>query len=575
MSRLASPSPISTHPCDHLLADVFALLYIANQGQLKMHGGFLSPKAITTLRLLMSTGVAQAQCGRPRPHIVHFLCRWAGLVAAHPTLQGVRLLPTQAGLRWVSLPASQQRQQVQQALLQAAPLPLAQLWRALKMPGWRLLSANYSLHPLLRLAQTPQPRLALSGLVKQMAGAAEIISTHPDAQPRTLVLAWLGLLSELSLAVPGPRNSWRIAPAEASDDSAKHLSLMGRPIRAQVQCQVQGIPNKYKPGPITLTTSDLPNLSALFDLNPFAALTHGPFPFTFTLQPTLIQISASHGASLAGLRRWLTAHIPQPLPPPLVAQINHWQRSLKLIQLSRPLLLEVPDADLLTQLTQQHGIRVCIQRTLSARAVVIRESQAHTLLRRLQWRGHWPSLQADVASTANASTFPSTEPTATSTAHLYVSARLGHELADVLPVSYRLPHALMAQLRQQLTAQQLSWADQTVQAALDAMRHRAPPPLEPLDPDDPASSWPLDENDNTTRWLPVVQAAIAGQQPLHLHYTDASGEPSTRTIDPLRIEHRGLAAYLIAFCHLAQAQRSFRLSRIQSLGPVLSAPPAT
>jgi predicted DNA-binding transcriptional regulator YafY len=38
-----------------------------------------------------------------------------------------------------------------------------------------------------------------------------------------------------------------------------------------------------------------------------------------------------------------------------------------------------------------------------------------------------------------------------------------------------------------------------------------------------------------------------------------------RHVDPLRLEWRGDVAYLIAYCHLRQAQRVFRVERIESL----------
>ena len=76
----------------------------------------------------------------------------------------------------------------------------------------------------------------------------------------------------------------------------------------------------------------------------------------------------------------------------------------------------------------------------------------------------------------------------------------------------------------------------------------------------PEAGLPVEET------LPVIEQAIAAGQTLRLSYwTAGRGERTTRTVDPYRIEWRRNTPYLIAYCHARQAERVFRVDRIQAL----------
>jgi len=60
----------------------------------------------------------------------------------------------------------------------------------------------------------------------------------------------------------------------------------------------------------------------------------------------------------------------------------------------------------------------------------------------------------------------------------------------------------------------------------------------------------------------AVTAALVGGRQLTIDYVDAADQVSQRTIDPGRLHLEGGAAYLLAWCHLAQAPRTFRMDRI-------------
>jgi DNA polymerase-3 subunit epsilon len=65
---------------------------------------------------------------------------------------------------------------------------------------------------------------------------------------------------------------------------------------------------------------------------------------------------------------------------------------------------------------------------------------------------------------------------------------------------------------------------------------------------------------------PALQEALSTGSPIEIHYIDANGDETRRTITPLRVAAQNDLVYLVAFCHLRQAERSFRLDRIVAIG---------
>jgi DNA polymerase-3 subunit epsilon len=61
---------------------------------------------------------------------------------------------------------------------------------------------------------------------------------------------------------------------------------------------------------------------------------------------------------------------------------------------------------------------------------------------------------------------------------------------------------------------------------------------------------------------PELEDAIKQGRPVQLRYQSSQGNISDRWVDPIRIDERWGVRYLTAYCHLRQAERSFRLDRI-------------
>lgn len=67
---------------------------------------------------------------------------------------------------------------------------------------------------------------------------------------------------------------------------------------------------------------------------------------------------------------------------------------------------------------------------------------------------------------------------------------------------------------------------------------------------------------------PEVQEALAGNEAIIITYQDARGDETTRMITPLSVRMANDYIYLYAYCHLRQAERSFRLDRIVEIGRI-------
>jgi predicted DNA-binding transcriptional regulator YafY len=51
--------------------------------------------------------------------------------------------------------------------------------------------------------------------------------------------------------------------------------------------------------------------------------------------------------------------------------------------------------------------------------------------------------------------------------------------------------------------------------------------------------------------------------PIVIHYVDAKGTVSARTVTPKSLVRKGEMVYLVAFCHDRKAERTFRMDRVK------------
>jgi DNA polymerase III subunit epsilon len=67
---------------------------------------------------------------------------------------------------------------------------------------------------------------------------------------------------------------------------------------------------------------------------------------------------------------------------------------------------------------------------------------------------------------------------------------------------------------------------------------------------------------------PEIQEALEEEKDILITYIDAKGDETTRMITPLRVIAMNGATTLVAFCHMRQEKRHFRLDRIVTIGEI-------
>lgn len=267
------------------------------------------------------------------------------------------------------------------------------------------------------------------------------------------------------------------------------------------------------------------------------------------------------GRTLANLLDTLDAGAQRPLNGAERATLTAWAAETERMTVRRLTVLDVVDPAILSRLHATRRGRRLVTQTLSRRCVAIDEGKLPLLVRRLtQQEGAPPRLD-----------LPPTTPPATSTlgrggaALLWLTARVYRDLGDVIPLPARLPDELLERLAAEATAEDMAAAEASaarVHAAVqDALQGRAAFPV-----------W-TEITLPVTESLALIARALAAGQALAMdYYTAGRDVTSRRIVEPYRIDYRGRVrqdgqqtAYLVGFCHTAQAERVFRVDRIRAL----------
>lgn len=219
----------------------------------------------------------------------------------------------------------------------------------------------------------------------------------------------------------------------------------------------------------------------------------------------------------------------------------------------RPItLLRVRDPALLRRLARVRRLRRFFGETLSERAVAVDGSRIPQLLRALERRCLMPHVEVGLVD-GNLPTW--SDPSPAERTFVVAALELFAVLGESLPNAPPLPYALLEHWGQCLTSVERDTAKRTMQAVLDGLRRAGQPAVHR--PHLPAPTGPL---------LERLERAIAdGEAVTITYYTASRDHISTRRISPLRLEWRGETAYCIAHCHLREAERVFRVDRIQEI----------
>ncbi|HRV94352.1 MAG TPA: WYL domain-containing protein, partial [Anaerolineae bacterium] len=158
-------------------------------------------------------------------------------------------------------------------------------------------------------------------------------------------------------------------------------------------------------------------------------------------------------------------------------------------------------------------------------------------------------------------------------AYLWLAIQVYQGLGQLIDLPGRIPQSLLDQLSQSASAVDRAAADQAAQQVLAAVQQAvtgqtAFPP------------WPQHQPDVAAYAAQIEQALAAGQLLKMRYYSAGRDLLTTRRVEPYRLEQHGDTLYVIGFCHRVQAERMFRLDRIEALTSVSPdehdyAPPTT
>lgn len=568
-----------------LLNDIFTLVaYLNAHDFAARHGRFLGARAVAQLNGLMhcpdpirdergkqrsgqgaNRHGARTELGTERVRWIHFLAEAGGLVARTGNL----LKPTARFGLWLN---AAPRQRLQTVFDAAFPLHFSDshwnLWRAYRLPGYRFKSAGVLVEPLMALLRElpPQTSFRPTSLLKLLA-LPTFDDDDPQEQPGELVRALLTLLVGFDAVRPG-RNTFELT---AQGSALLHHKPLKRQARIRKTRPIWQKPRGASDAPILIEADSLP-LPVLYELVQFAepemVRRKQPHDETasartrqYRLDAPLIHRALDHGVTLAAIRDFLGALTAAPLPLRVSQWLDANTRHYGQVMLQRATLLTVKDPAHLTELARSGQIRECFQQTLSSRAVIVKPTRVQNLVRRLKWRGEQPRLDAAL----RLQTLPGTAPKQfdnPTLAQLYLSAQLVHHLAEVIPAQYRPAYSVLLDLKKQLAGRDVEAVTALVeQFCAEAERkqksraHRSLP--EAIERDFASAAA------NVTSNLSQIQITLAHSAPLQMtYYSPYTDETTTRVVEPLRVEYRDEAAYLIGYCRLDRAERTFRVDRI-------------
>ncbi len=565
LAAVAAPPRVSAPPYALPLARF--LSFLERETLAPLHGRWLPPQALRALAAFLPAAPPALRSELQWPYLtfLHYLAEQAGLIAVNAGL----LKPTTEAYTWLDAAPAVQLSHLWQAW-RAPTAENARLWQRYRLP----LAAEA--HPPHRFADFCQALAARPPYQASPVAYLDVLEDHapalcrpesayrvwaetdPEAQVAyhaelraaftallTGPLAWLGLLETTSdglnltpwgaafLALPGsawppppPPLALQLTPVDADTFALHYTAAAAGSVTPRLRLQLETL---APPTPAALDTGQLTRAS--------------------------VHQALQQGATAESLLT-LLEHAADPLPPLLVAALYRWAAELETVSIRQIILLETRDPALLQTLTRARRVRETLGETLSARAVRVNAARLPDLLRRLARRGITPRLEISAEAPAPPAALAPADQGPADQVEIAAALRVYCQLIGSLNAPVAAPYTLQHTWEAQLTLAQRDAAAQRAQALLQALRQAAPPPT---DEHLPAPTGPI---------LAQLEQAIAAQQPVTFtYYTAGRADVTRRRVDPLRLEWHGEVAYLIGYCHLRQAQRVFRVDRIQELAP--------
>ncbi|MDH7487498.1 MAG: WYL domain-containing protein [Anaerolineae bacterium] len=274
-----------------------------------------------------------------------------------------------------------------------------------------------------------------------------------------------------------------------------------------------------------------------------------------------IASAVAAGFPLAMIREHLETACAQPVSRRWWTRLRRWAALAARYRIHRLTLLEADQPQHLAELRRRRAFRRCWGEPVSPRAIQVKPDRLSQLLDGLRNLGAYPRVElAPAEAAARSASLPQH-------ATLWLAVEVYRRLAEYLPLPAPLSGDILDAIAAGLSDAQLEAATLYADQVLDDLERVIEGYLH----------YPAGEHRGDPKAIsPLIEQAIAEGKDLDIVYWSAGrGQQTTRHVTPYWIEERNSVPYLIAYCHSRQAQRVFRLDRIEAASIIGdSMPPA-
>ena len=529
-----------------------------------LHGRWLPPRLLAALA--GRTGLDQAddfqlsRSERRLPYLafVHYLALAAGLVAGES-----RLGVTPAGWQWLAADTPARWQMLWEGWLAALSdlaLPFRFPWAALTPPARALVLDQVGRLPLDRYAP-------LAHVVEQ---------SHLHDERGLLVKPWDEEEDVVAALVAGPLFWFGVvdlaegdsdSDSDSESDQVPSLSLSLSPLGAWlVGLADWGPPAFAAPQACRVWPSDrdlvlVPPAAQPIHLARLAPLCEWRSPGFPALEQQLLLAeervgqAVARGVELAQIFHYLEDALGRPASRRQRQRLRAWARAGQQVRVRHLTVLETTDAPLMGELRSRKLVRRHLGDALSPTRSVLNPAGLPALLQTLRTLGLYAGSHGDSDSDSDSDRdSDGDQDPSLSLSLLWMAGLVYRGLGAHVPLRVPLSADVMDGVAEQLTRAQREAAEHAAGQVLDQVKAALQGYLGL--PAGPARARIGDV-------VPVIEAALAGGQDLVLTYWGAGREQAVvRRVTPYWVERRGEVPYLVAYCHLRDAERVFRVDRI-------------
>ena len=551
------------HPADPLWHIALLLATLEEDAVRPLRGGWLPPRTLAALASRIGLDLDEecqpSRSERRMPYLafLHYLAAATGLMAGDG-----RLGLTSLGWQWLADPPEARWHTLWEGWL-AATADVAQPfrfpWASLGPQARALVLAQVRLLPLdgfVPLAQVVE-QAHLSD-EQQLLGQPWDQEEDPVSALITGPLFWLGILDigqgqEEAQAPGAPSHFLRLTP-------------LGAWLLELPDC---GPPPFPSPQPCTIR----PPQRDLILVPPAARPIHlarlapfcqwlGPEPPApeqrLLLSEERVGQAVARGIEVAQIVHYLEEALGQPPGRRQRQRLRRWARAGQRVRVRHLTVLETGDSELMGRLRSRKLIRRHLGDVLSPTRVALNPAGLPALLQTLRTLGLYAAPPPSLEPTEDRASQLSISKADASL--LYMAGLVYRGLGAYVPLPAPLSAELVDALAEQLTPAQREAAEHSAREVLEHVRAALQGYLAL-----PAWEVPGAAEDV----LPAIEEALAAGHDLILTYWGAGREQVTvRRVTPYWLEQRKGVPYLVAYCHLREEERVFRVDRILDARPI-------